>query len=69
MYLGSFVAAKDQEGLKNLGIKNILNMTEELGNVYPDDFTYLNLPLSDLAESNLSEVFDQGVAFIENSVK
>ena len=40
IFLGGQKAASDKERLQNLGIGYILNVTEQIDNLYPNDFVY-----------------------------
>lgn len=47
IYLGSAIDSASYYNLKSLGIKYIINMTEEVSFYYPDDFEYMRYPMLD----------------------
>lgn len=47
IYLGSAYNAASYDKLKSLNIKLIINVTSEIRNYYPDDFTYIQYNLYD----------------------
>nr|CAB3262627.1 uncharacterized protein LOC100180990 [Phallusia mammillata] len=53
LYLGSEWNASNFDELEELGITHILNVTLEVDNFFPDDFTYKNIRLYDIEESDL----------------
>lgn len=54
--------------MKLLGIKNILNLTFELKNYYPDDFNYYNIIIKDELNTNIIEFMNKTNEIIENSI-
>ena len=51
VWIGGLKASLDKDRLKKLGIKFILNVTCQLENKYPDDFTYKQIVINDLVQA------------------
>jgi len=72
LYLGSAFNAACFYTLTNNDIKVVINMTKEISQYFPDDFTYLNYQLSDnnvhTIYEYLDEVFDK-IKFYQRTVK
>lgn len=64
LYLGNIQDAKKKPKLLDLGIKNILNCTVEVPNMFPDDFTYLRLDMRDEIKEEIGEHVEVGCKFI-----
>eukprot|EP01121_Diplochlamys_sp_Union-15-3_P010484 TRINITY_DN2946_c0_g1_i5.p1 TRINITY_DN2946_c0_g1~~TRINITY_DN2946_c0_g1_i5.p1 ORF type:complete len:155 (-),score=18.92 TRINITY_DN2946_c0_g1_i5:416-838(-) len=64
LFLGSFASAKSLNSLLKLGVKGVVNCTDE-AEVYPDKFEYLNICIEDEPSVEISPYFDRCVNFIE----
>ena len=64
LFLGGKELSQDCDRLKELGITHILNVTTESPNHFTDEFTYLQLPIKDSPEEDLSESLRVGTEFI-----
>eukprot|EP00731_Ephydatia_muelleri_P023353 Em0015g936a len=67
LYLGSEWNAANLEELKKLGIGYIVNVTREIDNFYPEVFTYFNVRLYDLPDSELMKHWDKTYQFIKTA--
>lgn len=68
IYLGSaFNAACYYKLKESYNIKIIINVTKEISNYYPDDFTYKNYCLLDLNEDSIKDYLDDAYEFIEKN--
>jgi len=65
IYLGSEWNAMHLDGLKELKITHILNVTKEIDNFFPQEFTYKNVLLMDLPTSDLRSHWNSTCRFIE----
>lgn len=68
LYLGSFSAALCHEGLKEHKIEYILS-TVDVHPIYPNDFDYKILPYRDSVSENILSNLDEGVEYINESLK
>ncbi len=67
LFIGSAVASRDRELLKNHHITHIINLTRS-PNTFPNDFIYEAIPLRDTAHENLTmEVIQRAVKFINKA--
>lgn len=64
LYLGSIGAAMHKAALKSLGITHILIVAEKLPALFPSDFTYKTLNLSDTPEADLLSILPEAIEFI-----
>lgn len=55
IYLSGAYGAANYTVLKNLDIKTIINVTKEIQNYFPDDFTYHKYAILDNNEANIEE--------------
>lgn len=67
LYLGSFDNASDKTELKSMKINFILNCAIECKNLYPLDFYYKHLKISDEDTFNIIDYFSLAIAFIEKA--
>mmetsp|Transcript_6129 Transcript_6129/g.14768 ORF Transcript_6129/g.14768 Transcript_6129/m.14768 type:complete len:360 (+) Transcript_6129:309-1388(+) len=67
LYLGSEDDAKQQEHLRRLGITHILNVSSDVKNYFPQQYTYHRINLPDEPGSNLSEHFQMAFKFLKTS--
>lgn len=58
IYLGSAFNAADHEWLEEKGITCIVNVTKEISNFYPDEFTYHRYGVDDLLGSRIGNYYD-----------
>ncbi|XP_001200447.1 dual specificity protein phosphatase 19-like [Strongylocentrotus purpuratus] len=66
LYMSSCDVAYNLEILKYHNITHILNVAN-LNNVYPDHFTYKNLPIWDLPEVKITKFFKYAIDFINQA--
>jgi len=69
LHLGTEYNASNQRELIQLGVKVIVNVTNEVENFFPNTFDYHKISLVDKPTSNLQEHFDAAVDKIENAMK
>lgn len=67
LYLGGKELSLDKATMKEKGVTHILNVTVECRNHFPDEFTYLQLPIEDSKETSLDKVLPKGIAFIQSA--
>lgn len=67
LYLGSVGAANNTSALKSLNVTHILTVASSLKPVYPNDFVYKIIKISDREEVQISEYFDECFDFIEEA--
>lgn len=68
LYMGPWeYAALDYKivELLELGIKRIINVTDEISCKYPDLFEYLHIPVDDSDEEDIQKYFDEAIKFID----
>ena len=66
MFLGTFINANNNEEIKALGIKYILNCAKEMKpRNLPNYIKYCHLNLTDSPSSDITKYFEQAFAFIE----
>ena len=58
IYLGSAFNAASYYDLKELNIRSIINVTKEISQYYPDDFTYLNYNIYDNNKDSISDLLE-----------
>ena len=69
IYLGNAYNACDTTFLNNNNIKNIINVTREIPNWYPEKYRYLKIPVRDTRDSFLDNYYRECYDFIINSPK
>ena len=69
LYLGSSRLAFDKLLLKKFSITHIVSCAAEINPNFPNDFKYLNLPLSVSLREKSFPLFDSGAAFIDEGIK
>ena len=65
IYLGSAINAASEETLKQLNIKFIVNVTEEISNYHPNSFTYYNIKIRDDNKQSIKKHFLESFNKIE----
>ena len=65
--LGNEDASMDLETLISRGVTHILVSAQHLEKYFPDKFQYLELPLDDHPNQDLTAYFKQAINFIKNS--
>ena len=65
IFLGSEAHASNIDVLRENGIDFILNVATGLSNHFEDELVYRNLPVNDVCETNISEIFSEAFSFIE----
>ncbi len=66
LYLSGQSGAVRNELLKSLGVKAIVNVTSEVGNMWEDEFTYKTIEISDDEDENLKQHFRSCNEFIHS---
>ena len=69
IYLGNAYNASNYDELKKNKIGYILNITKEISNYYPDDFTYYNIEITDNNGQPIEKYFTEILDFIKISQK
>jgi protein-tyrosine phosphatase len=64
LFLGDFSAASDDSLLEKLQITHILNVTEELPNLFPSKFIYHRYPISDTISTPILSVLYSSCALL-----
>ena len=60
IFYGGGTAAQDLKELNSRKITHILNVADDVPNYHPDNFTYINLGVSDMGQdAGISRVFDK----------
>ncbi|GER44738.1 dual specificity protein phosphatase [Striga asiatica] len=67
LYLGSLGAANMRSTLKSLKVTHILSITSSLAQSHLDDFVYKTIQVSDKADANISQYFDECFKFIDEA--
>ncbi|EPS65926.1 hypothetical protein M569_08851, partial [Genlisea aurea] len=67
LYLGSVGAAENWFSLRKLNITHILTVANCFPPVHPDNFTYKVVSVADRADVNISQHFDECIAFIDEA--
>ena len=65
IFLGSESHASNYDMLENLGINFILNVATNCPNYFEDELVYKSLPVPDVCETNINEIFTEAFNFIE----
>ena len=65
LYLGTEWNASNYDSLVSDGVTHILNMSSDVDNFFPDAFTYLNIRVKDVEETDLLKEFDRTNKFIQ----
>lgn len=68
VYVGDVYAAHHVEELKKRGITHIVTCVVGVVPAYPEQFTYLHIPLLDSTQQNISEHFEKTTTFIGNAL-
>ncbi|UJR11780.1 hypothetical protein I4U23_015960 [Adineta vaga] len=68
VYIGSQDSACNIAGIDECKITHILNVATGIRNVFPEQYTYLNIELLDVPETNIRKVFVQTNQFIQQAV-
>jgi len=64
LYLGTEWNASNYDSLFSDGITHVLNVSSDVDNFFPDAFTYLNIRVRDVDETDLLKEFDRTNKFI-----
>lgn len=67
LYVGNFVHSTLSLILTSLGIKRIVNVTDDLPCLYPTQFDYYHLKVADRSTENMMVFFDEICKFIDES--
>jgi protein-tyrosine phosphatase len=63
--LGSYLIAQNRKVLKDLNIKNILNVSDDCDNCFENELKYLQINIKDSLNTNISEHFEKSYNFID----
>jgi len=69
VFVGDVYAAHNTIELKKLNITHIVNVACGVAPAYPEDFTYLHIPLLDCASENIQDHFHKTSTFIQNALE
>jgi len=69
LFLGGEEAAKNKNKLQELGIRTIINMTDNISNFYESDFTYYRFPLTDQPNSDIKKYFEDTYKIISSVIE
>ena len=68
VFVGDVYAAHNTCELKKQKITHVVNVACGVTPAFPDDFTYLHIPLLDCATENIQDHFHKTSAFIQNAL-
>eukprot|EP00026_Physarum_polycephalum_P013698 Phypoly_transcript_14126.p1 GENE.Phypoly_transcript_14126~~Phypoly_transcript_14126.p1 ORF type:complete len:192 (+),score=18.49 Phypoly_transcript_14126:359-934(+) len=68
VFVGDVYSAHNTREMKKLGFSHVVNVACGVAPAYPNDFTYLHIPLLDCASENIQEHFHKTSAFIESAL-
>jgi len=68
VFVGDVYAAHNTCELKKRNITHIVNMACGVAPAYPQDFTYMHIPLLDCASENIQDHFHKTSAFIQEAL-
>ena len=69
IYIGNAYNAADYYTLKKLGIKKIVNVSEEISNYFPSEFEYYNIKVLDNEDGRLKPHYNKFISFTNQSNK
>jgi protein-tyrosine phosphatase len=69
LYLGNQMNSENLELLKSLKITHILNCTNNIKNLFPNDFKYHRIPIYDDYDQQIDKYFEESIKFINNCRK
>lgn len=69
LYLGDFASACNVDILKKQNFTHIVTAILGVDEMYPNDFTYLTLPLRDVRNEEIFPCFTTSTDFIRNAIK
>lgn len=67
LFLGNISHSLSKTILKILGVRRIINISQEIPCSFPDEFEYYHIKISDNPKENLYKYFDEAYQFIESS--
>jgi len=67
LFLGNISHSLSKTVLKILGVRRIINISQEIPCSFPDEFEYYHIKISDHPKENLYKYFDEVCQFIESS--
>ena len=68
VYIGSIGAAMSKNKLKDLGITHVLTLIDKMNPMFPDEFVYKCVSITDSAESDIVSEVDECLNFIKTAV-
>jgi len=69
VFVGDVYAAHNTSELKKRNFTHIVNMACGVTPAFPDEFTYLHIPILDCASENIQDHFHKTSAFIHNALE
>jgi len=69
IYIGNAYNAADYYTLKKLGIKKIVNVSQEISNYFPSEFEYYNIKVLDNEDGRLKPHYNKFISFTNQSNK
>lgn len=68
LFIGDIASAFNAGELEKLGITHIVTAILGVGPIFPDKFTYINIPLRDIPTENINAHFKKSNEFIKNAI-
>ncbi|CAG9326136.1 unnamed protein product [Blepharisma stoltei] len=68
IFVGNSSAAKNINLLKENKITHILTCCKEIDPIYPNDFIYKKLDITDTIDSEISVYFEEAIEFIDSAI-
>lgn len=68
LYVGDIASAYNRSELKQLGITHVLTAIAGVGPIFPNDFTYKNIPIRDVPGESISVYFNQSIDYISKAI-
>lgn len=69
VFIGDIASAYNLEALQTLGITHIVTAVLGVGQRFPEDFVYLNVPVRDVQSEDIKQYLPHTTQFIEDAVK
>ena len=69
LYVGDIASAYNKGELQKLGITHVLTAVLGVSPIFPNDFTYKNVPIRDIPGENIDTYFCQSNEFISKAIQ
>lgn len=69
LYVGDIASAYNRKELKKLGITHVLTAILGVSPIFPNDFTYKNVPIRDVPGESIAIYFNQSNDYISKAIK